>query len=264
MENRFYTANEVMIKKPNNNKFHLHNHEFYEIYMFSKGDTEYIVEGNTYILEPDDIIIIRRHEMHRAYHKSECEYKRTVLQVYPEFFENNGCKKYERTFLNPDTEGNKISADIVQKTGLKDAFFRLKKYSSNYKDIYSPVCRSIVIEILYIISCINNFSGDNSNNSTVKDIIHYINNNFSENISLDDLAERFYISKYHICKIFKEATGHTVHSYITRKRITRVKELRQEGKRIGEAAYISGFRNYTSFYRSYLKEFGTPPGKAEK
>ena len=264
MENGFYTAGEADEKISSNIYFRLHNHDFYEIYMFSKGDTEYVVEGNTYTLEPDDIIIIRRHEMHRAHHKSECEYKRTVLEVYPEFFEKNGCKAYEQPFLNADAIGNKISAELVQKSGLKDAFERLKKYSSDYEDIYTPVCRSIMVEILYLISRIKDFSADDAKDSPVRDIIVYINNNFTENIKLETLAERFFISKYHICRIFKEATGHTVHSYITRKRITRVKELRKEGKSVGEAAYLAGFGNYTSFYRAYLKEFKAPPGKMDK
>lgn len=264
MESIFYNANEALVENPNNDKFFLHNHDFYEIYMFIKGDAEYVVEGNTYTLEPDDIIIIRRHEMHRVYHKSENEYRRTVLEVYPEFFRENNCAAYEKPFLSADDVGNKINAELVRKTGLKDAFSRLKKYSAEYSETNTPVCRAAVVEILYLISRINNFSEDDTANSTVRDIILYINNNFTGNISLDALAERFFMSKYHICRIFKEATGHTVHSYITRKRITKVRELRKEGSSIGEAAYLAGFGNYSSFYRSYLKEFGMPPGKMDK
>lgn len=262
MEN-FY-ANELLIKNPNNKNFQLHTHDFYEIYMFEKGNAEYIVEGNTYTLEPDDIIIIRRHEMHRAFHKGDGEYIRTVIEVYPEFFAENNCKEYEKSFLESGEVGNKISAAVVRETGIKDAILRLKRYSCEYENVYTPVCVSIIVEILYLISGIDKFSVDESSNRHIRDIMVYINNNYTENISLENLAERFFISKHHLCRIFKEATGHTVHSYVTRKRITKVGELRKEGNTFGEAAYLAGFGNYTSFYRAYLKEFGISPKNIEK
>lgn len=258
------SVNSLVIPQPNNDHFRLHNHDFYEIYMFSRGDSEYIVEGNTYTLEPGDIIIIRRNEMHRVYHKSQCEYERTVIEVYPSFFAENTCPEYELPFSDTEREGNKISAELARKVGLTDAIARLKTYSQEAQGADTPVCRSIVIEILYLISRINAFSGDDTHDDLVKQILLYINNNFAENINLDRLSKRFFVSKYHICKVFKNGTGHTVHSYVTRKRITHVRELRKQGKSISEAAYLSGFGNYTSFYRAYLKEFGAPPGKMDK
>jgi len=257
-------VNSLIIPQPNNDNFRLHNHDFYEIYMFSRGDSEYIVEGNTYTLEPGDIIIIRRNEMHRVYHKSQSEYERTVIEVYPSFFVENGCQEYEHPFANTEQEGNKINAELARKTGLTDAFARLKHYCRDTRDTSAPVCRGTVVEILYLISQITAFLRDDTHDDLVKQILLYINNNFTDTINLDSLSERFFVSKYHICKIFKSGTGHTVHSYVTRKRITRVRELRKQGKSISEAAYLAGFGNYTSFYRAYIKEFGVPPGKMDK
>lgn len=259
-----YSVNTRIIAQANNDNFFLHNHDFYEIYMFTKGDSEYIVEGNTYTLEPGDIILIRRSEMHRVFHKSETEYARTVIELYPAFFNENNCPEYELPFTDTEKEGNKISAELARKLGLSDAFRRLETYTQEANGADTPVCRSTIIEILYLISKISTFLGDDTHDDLVKQILLYINNNFTENVNLDSLSERFFVSKYHICKIFKNGTGHTVHSYVTRKRITRVRELRKQGKPIGEAAYLSGFGNYTSFYRAYLKEFGTPPGKMDK
>lgn len=258
------SVNSLVIPQPNNDNFRLHNHDSYEIFMFSRGDSEYIVESNTYTLEPGDIIIIRRNEMHRVYHKSQSEYERTVIEVYPSFFVENGCQEYEHPFANTEQEGNKISAELAHKTGLTDAFARLKHYCQDEQGADRPVCRSAIVEILYLISRITAFLSDDTHDDLVKRILLYINNNFTDTINLDSLSERFFVSKYHICKIFKSGTGHTVHSYVTHKRITRVRELRKQGKSISEAAYLSGFGNYTSFYRAYLKEFGVPPGKMDK
>ena len=87
----------------------------------------------------------------------------------------------------------------------------------------------------------------------------YLNGNYTGEITLDALQEKFFISKYHLCREFRKATGLTVHEYVRRKRLTKVLELRSQGLRIGAAAMEAGFRDYSSFYRAFRKEYGTPP-----
>lgn len=248
----------LTLEKPTNDSFHLHNHDDYEIYLFLEGDTKYIIEGVTYNLEPYDIIIIRKHQMHRAFHNSSERYSRIVINVPPEFFSEHNCEEYERQFLNSKA-GNKIDAEVVLSSGIYDVFLRMKKYSDNFKNTKSPIVASLVIELLYLINNIKDFSGDDNQNGQLKDIVRYINSNYTDNITLDMLQKKFFMSKYHICYIFKKRTGLTVHQYIIRKRITLVRELEKEGKSISEAASISGFSSYSSFYRAYVKEYGCSP-----
>ncbi len=258
-----YDIGEATVDTPSNKNFQLHNHDSYEIYMFLEGDASYIVEGNTYSLEPYDIIIIRRYQMHRVFHNStNKKYRRAVLMVSPEFFENNRCMEYENEFKKASSEaGNKIEANTVRKSGLYDAFMRLKRYSDNYENQDNPVVNATVTEILYLINKITSFKTADISNKQLRAVISYINNSYTENITLDELEEKFFISKYHLCRIFKKATGHSIHSYITHKRITKVRELTAEGMSLGDAALSSGFGDYSAFYRAYIKEFATPPGK---
>lgn len=150
----------------------------------------------------------------------------------------------------------------MRSSGLYDAFLRYKKYSEDYTLSPSlPVLKSIIVEILYLINKTTGFSASDLTNSPIKPVLLYLNNNYAEDITLDMLEEKFYLSKYYLCRTFHKATGLTIHEYIRRKRLTRVRELRSEGLSIGEAATQSGFRSYSSFYRAYLNEFGTPPRK---
>lgn len=242
--------------------FKLHNHDDYEIYMFIEGDSNYVVEGRSYSLRPYDMIVIRRHEMHRVYHRSNALYSRFVIMVKPEFFKEQDCCDYERGFKDAYTgEGNKITADVVRSSGLYDAYMRLKKYSNDFTEPDDPVVRSIIVEILYLIDKVTLFANDDSSNKQLTKVINYINSHYTEDLSLEDIASRFFISKYHLCHVFKETTGLTIHSYITRKRITRVRELVAEGLNITNAVINAGFNNYSSFYRAYVKVFGVSPGK---
>jgi len=250
------TYNILKSKTPNitNKNFYLHNHDFYEVLLFLQGDSNYIIEGNTYKLNPYDLIIQRKHEMHRIYHNSITTYERIILWIEPEFFSEFNCPELEQEFLK-QTNGsmNKIDAEICVSSGLYDAFMRLQKYSDNCKDVYTPVVSATIIEILYLINNAKLFSNDGNPDTTLKSVISYINSHYTEAISLDKLAEQFYITKYHLCRIFKEGTGITVHNYITNKRLMKVKELRTQGYSMTDAAMIAGFGNYSSFYRAYKK-----------
>lgn len=261
MNTTYYNIVEGCTETPSNTTFQLHNHDEYEIFLFLEGDSKYIVEDKTYTLEPWDIIIIRKHEMHRIYHNAPMPYRRIILMVSPLFFQENACRDYELQFLKGAFgNGNKIAADLVRSSGIYDAFLRYKKYSENYMLAPdSPVLKAIIVEILYLINKTTGFSASDLTNSPIKPVLLYLNNNFTDNITLDMLEEKFFLSKYYLCRTFHKATGLTVHEYIRRKRLTRVRELRSEGMNIGDAAARAGFHSYSSFYRAYLNEYGTPP-----
>jgi AraC-like DNA-binding protein len=236
----------------------LHSHHEYEIYMFLEGNCYYVVEGRKYDLTPGDVIIIRKHEMHRVFHNDESRYHSLVFFVYPEFFHDNHCEEYEQAFLDYGKD-NKIDSSTVFSSGFQDAVDRLKKYSNDYTNTDSTIVKSILIEILHIINGIKLFEKPTKTNQSVKNVISYLNDNFTGEVNLDLLADTFFISKFHLCRVFKQATGLTVQEYIRRKRLTLAMELKNEGLTLTEAAAKAGFTDYTSFYRYYKKRYKTTP-----
>lgn len=253
-----YEASETNTEKPSNSNFCLHTHDDYEIYLFLKGDTKYIVEEKVYTLSPGDVIVIRKHEMHRAFHNSPSPYHRFVLMISPEFFQEYDCAKYEAQFTNTGID-NKISSEIVRSGGLYDAFMRLKKYSKNFSETDTPVCASVIVEILYLINNIRSFEVSDTSHGQLKAVIAFLNSHYTETIALDELEKNFFISKYHLCRLFRQNTGLTIHQYLIRKRLALAKELITNGKSLSEAASLAGFSDYSSFYRAYKKEYGHQP-----
>ncbi len=256
MDKYDYSFGSFTYKTAKNDDFYLHEHSEYEIYMFLEGDSKYIVENKNYSLTSGDIIIIRKHEMHRVFHNSPAKYSRFVLSVSPDFFKT--CPEYEKAFLKSDT-GNKISSETVHSSGIYDAISRLLKYAEESGSIHSPAACAVVTEILYLINRVSSFETPYFTNSTLKEVIGYINNNFTGEITLDLLCDKFFISKYHLCRIFKAATGLTVQEYIRDKRLILASEIKKEGKTLSEAASGAGFSSYSSFYRFYVKKFGKNP-----
>jgi len=97
--------------------------------------------------------------------------------------------------------------------------------------------------------------------SKVGVIIHYINEHLIENLSVDAIAGKFYLSRYYLMHTFKDETGYTIGNYITIKRLALAQSLIDEGKPIADAAEQSGFGTYSTFLRAYKKTYGTSPKK---
>ena len=94
--------------------------------------------------------------------------------------------------------------------------------------------------------------------------MQYLSQHPTEPVSIDALAARFYISKYHMMRRFRAETGYTVHAYLTGKRLALAREQIAAGMPILQAASACGFGDYSAFCRAYRRQFGQPPSSAKQ
>ena len=92
----------------------------------------------------------------------------------------------------------------------------------------------------------------------------YLDENLTLPHSLDDLAKRFFVSKYYLCRSFKSDFGVSVHHYLSHCRVELACKLIARGETASAAAYHVGFGDYSSFYRSYKKHKGQAPSEQIK
>ena len=88
---------------------------------------------------------------------------------------------------------------------------------------------------------------------------HYIEENLERHISVAELAEHVYLSKYYFMRFFKEMTGTSVYQYIIQKRLVGASNLIMEGVPVASVYLYCGFGDYTSFLRAFKKQFGYSP-----
>jgi AraC-like DNA-binding protein len=93
----------------------------------------------------------------------------------------------------------------------------------------------------------------------IDEVLQYINVNLQNDLSIEALSQRFYISRYHFMRRFKEAAGYTIHSYVLQKRLGKAAELIGAGMIATEAALAVGFSDYSSFLRSFKLVFNLTP-----
>lgn len=245
-------------KIADNNDFCLHEHsDVFEIVLFISGDADFHVEGNVYPLEPYDLIITRPCEMHRIYCKSAKQYERIITYLTADYFEKHNLQQLSEIFCDrPLGTGNLIPSEFV-KSDLLDSLNRVHTYSKQKE--YIPASGAI-IEFLYLLNKSKKAAVDAApRDKRVADVIKFINENLSEVITLDMLAEKFFIDKYHLCRVFKKSTGYTVNAYINYKRLLFARELHMSGQSLLEASANAGFNNYSNFYRMYVRQNGGAP-----
>jgi len=245
----------------NFDQFCLHNHtDKMEILVMYEGDAEFHIEGNVYPLEPNDIVIVQHNELHRVVFRSLCHYNRLVINIDTSFFNDNDCQAFKNVFINRKLgEQNLIKNDHPESKEILEILERLQKYIS-IDNPMQMIIKNTLIELLYILNLKKIKASESTpKHNNIRKIILYINDRITEQIDLEQIAEQFFMSKYHLCHIFKKYTGFTVNQYITRKRIAVVRELCESGHSLTYASAEAGFKNYSSFYRAYLKETGKKP-----
>lgn len=92
-------------------------------------------------------------------------------------------------------------------------------------------------------------------------VISYICDHCSQEINLDQLSQEFFISKYHLCRLFKAATGFSVGAYIINYRIRQASIMLRKGASVQSVGDQVGFNNTAHFIRTFRKIMGVPPGK---
>lgn len=90
-------------------------------------------------------------------------------------------------------------------------------------------------------------------------VIKYVNAHLYQLDSVEQVAERFHISRSHLFHLFKDATGSSVWEYVTTKRLLAAREFLMTGKTPAEVCDTCGFRDYTNFFRAYKRQFGESP-----
>ncbi len=258
MENYSYQTEEFIITRilsseSANSTYNLHNHEnFCEILFFINGDSSFLVEGTEYPLSQGDFIIARPDEMHRVIHHSSSLYERIVINFACDFFKDNGCEEYEGVFFNRAAgSANLYRAPFARHA--VEAVYRLSEYCEEKAPL--PLIKGVLIELLRALyKCEKDAAEGNVTSVRLREIILFINDNLTSPLSLDTISEKFFISKYHLCRLFKEQTGLTVGKYITKKRLLLAETLHSSGLSLTEAALGAGFGDYSSFWHARSKQ----------
>ena len=242
--------------------FSYHYHDFHKIIVFISGKVTYHIEGKAYHLKPRDILLVSQGAIHKPEIDPSVPYERYIFWIRDDL----SCQELNTCFQKAnDRSFNLVRADSALQERLKDLLPEIEQTLQN-KHFGDTVLRDalftqfmIYINRIFLRTSSSPDKKTYSSDTQVEQLLKYINRNLSENLSIDQLAERFFLSKYHMMRKFKNETGYTIHNYITSKRLLMARSLISQGIPVMKAAQASGFHDYTTFVRAYKKQFGKAP-----
>ncbi len=252
-----------------------HYHDFDKVILFLGGDVDYSIEGRKYSLRPYDIVLVRAGDIHSPIVRDRIPYERIIAYLSPDFMEKHRTSSYDlgRCFLEPGENGEKHFYVLRLDEPERDSLLRICQDlvdSFRHPDYAGVLYQQVLLlEFMILINraVLNHHASSLQNalaNEKTAQIVDYMNAHLTEELTVDGLAEHFFMSRSHLMHLFKAETGYSIGSYINEKRLLTAKLMIQKGLSVTDACYGSGFRDYSTFSRAFKKKFGTTPRNSGK
>ena len=235
----------------------LHSHAYFEVCLFISGEAIYCVEDNEYPLQPGDIILLRPGEAHYIRVSPDVAFERILLSFGQHFLATLDPKK---ELYPPFVDRQPGYRNLYRPAD----FPNLQLNEHFYNMMLDTARHHVVTHLLALLRDLNLAyqhmpSYGQSRETLEKAIIRLINDNYHLELSLQELSDRFFISRAQLCRRFQKATGTSIGRYITLKRLNAARQLLLQGRTASEVCAMCGFKDYSTFYRAYVRQFGHCP-----
>lgn len=246
----------------------LHHHDFYEIYFFLSGNVSYNIESRNYLLTSGDVLIISPNELHQPIFGQEKQnYERIVLWLNRSFLEqfNLSGQDPSRCFdTNRPGHTNLLRPDGSTRELLNYILLQLIREQNSEEfgaELYSLGCLAQVLTLINRLAdrAVRDLEPRVNSDSVVYRVLGYINEHYHEDLSLDFLANKFFISKFHLSREFNRLVGTSVYRYIIQKRLVVAKQMMSAGVPSSTVYQYCGFGDYSNFYRAFKSEYQISP-----
>ena len=253
------------LTEPQRGRIDFHYHEFCKLLLLRSGSGGYWVNGQRYALQAGDVVLIASHCVHRPEFEEGCAYERVIIYIAPEFLSRQSLGKCDLSECFSGTHGHVLRLEEKERKRLFALATQLERELSGGEYGHVILGNALLVHLLVEIGR-SLRSSDASlpspvlpGNGRIQDILRYIDAHLTEDLTIDHLSEQFFVSKYHMMRLFRRETGRSIHNYLTERRLLHARDLIDAGLSATDSCFRSGFRSYSSFTRAYAKRFGTTP-----
>ncbi len=244
-----------------------HRHGYYEFYFFLEGAVDYQIGGTACPLSFGDCLLIPPGVDHRPlFRDRNVPYRRFVLWLSRAF-----CEQMRETspdliyaFAAAEKTGEYLlRGDPLHAREIHGRLVEMVEEDRGRQPFRETGIRLMIASFLLYISRLayqqRHPFEDRHEKALYLDICGHIDRHLEEELSLDALAAVFFVSKYHIAHLFKDNMGISPHQYLLKKRLQASRGDILSGTPFKQVSVRYGFKDYTSFYRAFKKEFGLSP-----
>lgn len=244
-----------------------HTHNKAEIYLTLTELPDALLNTTVSHIPEGTLILIPPFCIHQMYHRKNVRYERYILNLDTQWLENVLCSRQDISeYLN------RSSAPLVMplsKEQLSDITSAMQKVLPIVKE------KSIksTAEFLNLLSVLDSavhdvrkkdFAPDlliSKSQTTVNEIIAYINEHIESNISLADIEAHFFLNRDYLSRLFLKHTHTSIGHYISIQRIAKAQEYLSEGLTVAQVSDKLGFSSYAYFFKVFKKIVGISPSR---
>lgn len=241
-------------------ELNMHLHNMYELLWLLEGDTSYIEGDKSYRLAKGDFVLTPPRELHTMAFHSDAPYERMFFQFSHDFAEHIDTRLIAP--IEKHSGGLIIRAETAARLGLCENMLAVMESTKKQGKFCSADVRA---HLTFILIALNEWLSEKetaekaAKHDRIDEIASYLSENPS--VSLDELSKRFFINKYHLCHAFKSKLGITVKEFVNLRRISKAKQLIDDGYAITELCFLCGFNDYTTFYKTFKRLTGKSPSE---
>ena len=253
-----------------------HTHDFFEINYVHEGNCINLVEDENIIMDQGDMIIIHPGVFHTLYADGNCKVYNFL--IHKDWL----CEKAESL---PKSHSDLCS--FLKKAEADDYYkYMICPFSSNEENSANHIAKKLIDiaesdspwkYLLQESTMLEYFSAidQEQNNSRLSDgigassykiinFLMYMTENYST-VTLDELSEKFFYSKTHICRLFLQNTGKSFNQTLIDMRLSRACSLlRNTDKTVEEISHEVGYGSTEYFQRLFKRKIGVTPGEFRK
>lgn len=257
-------SHHMLTSKQMNDAYHMH--DSYELLLFLNGDADYYIEQHRYRLKRGDLLVINGQEIHRVVSGEGTPYERIATHFYPDLVRDYCTEQTDLLSCfekRKNAERNLISLSpraLEQYLALAD---RLHTAVASEHYGHDILAYTYLLQMLVLANtCFHasTITPENLMPQLSYRIMSYINEHLTADLSIQALADHFYMNRSYMSRKFREQTGCSVREYIILKRISLAKSLLKLGKPVSDVCELSGFHDYSNFIRTFKKYAGVSPG----
>ena len=191
----------------------MHIHDCCELYYSISGGKQFLIDNRFYSFAPGDLFIINQYESHKLTQIDNQLHERIVLSVHPDFVRKISTPETDLAHCFTKRERSFQHKLSLNKEYQKRFLYYINKITSARGYAHDIIEQAAFMELMVMINTLSDTNAEPvadtgyKYNHQVDDILTFINQNISQPLTVEQLAENFFLSESYICRIFKQATG---------------------------------------------------------
>lgn len=243
-----------------------HFHSSYEMYYLLEGERQFFLKDRTMMIQNGDLILIRPNVLHKTANAQHSEHEKIILNFKEEFLTSFKDDFFEKLHPLLKKDYLVIRFSLQHKMLLEEMLLQIVKEAQEKNAAYEVYIQTLISQLLIVTSRyveehkVEPMNYLNPMHERISDVVRYTNSNYKKNLSLQYVADEFYISPYYLSHAFKEVTGFGFVEYVNSVRIKEAKKLLEETKlKVYMIAEKVGYGSITHFGRVFKEITGHAP-----